>query len=506
MNLIIAAGVRTATRAGGRFPAWLLLVMLLLGPDQVMAAPTPPSGGAAGSDPADYHCRIEVLQDLILVELLIPGGDQDGLDLELSAWAGRQDYARSIRHLRAYDTAGNMLDVDFDGKRTWHVASGKRPVRLTYEVHPTKATFAGESPWDHLYPTILETYGLAWGPTFLVLPAAEALRDHEALLYVTAPDHHDRIFSSIGERKVRLGEMMYLFIAWGAYHHHALPVGGRTIELIIEEGDWKIGQAELADLVSKVIEGHAGSMQTIPFDHDLLISLNRGSSSALGGTVVPGAVSLYFDPSMALTDHHHLPAYLVAHELFHLWNGIYLRTSREHEFGYMLWFMEGFTDHYAYLTLFRAGIMGHDDYVAWFNRTVSAYRQNPLALTTSVENGGDLFFTSVEFRNLVYHKGALMASLMDRQIRMHTGHEKALDDLMVSLFNDAKILEQGLTHGRLLVALERLTGAGWDGFFEHYVSGTEPLPIEELEPAADRLPGPTPPGYPPGPGQSDPSP
>ncbi len=464
-------------------PGWCLLVTFLLGSNQI-AAERPAAGGeAADEEPATVHCQIEILRDAIVVELLIREHGQEVLDLQISDWAGRNDYSQSISDLRAYDADGNELQVDFDGLRTWRVPTSQQPFTLTYRVHPTKNSFAGEDTWDFLYPTILESHGLAWGPTFLVLPGDETFKDTRVSLSITAPEHYERVFSNIGQQQqTNLGELRYLFLAWGDYHYRDFPLDGRTVRLIVEAGDWKTSPATLINLASRILVSQANSMGIIPFNEDLLISLTMGSSSVMGGTAVPGAVSLYFDPATELTDHGSLPAYLIAHEFFHLWNGIHLRL-----FGHMNWFKEGFTDYYAYLTLLREGIVSPDDYLRWFNRAVSAYRQNPFALNTPVEDQGELFWSSDQFRDLVYRKGALIAFLMDRQIRTLTEHRSTLDDLMSVLMTDEKILEEGLTHANLLVALEELTGSAWDNFLEDYVNGTEPLPVEEFESAEDLL-------------------
>ena len=150
------------------------------------------------------------------------------------------------------------------------------------------------------------------------------------------------------------------------------------------------------------------------------------------------------------------PAYesflgLVAHELFHAWNGKRIRPAVLGPFDYVresytreLWVVEGLTTYYTDLVLRRAGIISPQRYLDKQGEQVTRLLGIPGRLVQPLEDAS--FDAWIKFYRpdanspnatiSYYHKGALVALLLDLEIRRLTGNARSLDDVMRALWTE----------------------------------------------------------------------
>ncbi|MFC1714908.1 M1 family aminopeptidase [Candidatus Poribacteria bacterium] len=173
----------------------------------------------------------------------------------------------------------------------------------------------------------------------------------------------------------------------------------------------------------------------------------------------------------------------MAHEAFHVWNGGTTTQKSEYE----VWFKEGFTQYYGYLTPHRIGLYDKKRFSRYLERDYGTYLRKygtdddmPL---TRVKEGiarkeGHEQSSSARVW-IMYYKGALVASLMDNEIRKRTDGRKSLDDVMYYIFQEFR--ERKYSSEDVLEALNTVTQQDFSQFFSDFVYGTAKLPPPNVE-------------------------
>jgi len=171
----------------------------------------------------------------------------------------------------------------------------------------------------------------------------------------------------------------------------------------------------------------------------------------------------------------------IAHEIFHIWNGRVINQKSQYE----VWFKEGFTQYYGYLTPYRTGLYNEGVFVSYLRNDYQEYIKR-------YEAGEDIALARVNEgvarkeghdqeasnRNLtMYRKGALIASLVDDRIRESTGGKKNIDDLMRYMFLEYH--DKEYSSDDVQKALNAVTGQDFAGFFSDFIYGRTKLPPTE---------------------------
>jgi predicted metalloprotease with PDZ domain len=149
--------------------------------------------------------------------------------------------------------------------------------------------------------------------------------------------------------------------------------------------------------------------------------------------------------------------------------------------------MEGVTSYYTNLLLVRAGLMTPARYLETVADSIVSLQSLPGRALQSLEdssfdawikfyrpdeNSGN---TSISY----YQKGALVALLLDMEIRARTGGERSLDDVLRLLYETYPITGPGIPEdGGYREAVERVAGGDFGPFFARYIAGTAELNYE----------------------------
>ncbi len=177
-----------------------------------------------------------------------------------------------------------------------------------------------------------------------------------------------------------------------------------------------------------------------------------------------------------------------SHELFHTWNVIRIKPkefvpydfTKENYFktGFVA---EGFTTYYGDLFLGRSGVFGKK----WFLREMSLqfqrhsdnFGRHNLSLTdSSFDLWLDGYKQGIPDRKVsIYTKGALVALMLDLEIRMTTKNKNSLDSLMRKLWDRFGDTKNGYTTDDILKMAEELSGTSFEDFFANYIHGTTPI-------------------------------
>lgn len=184
-----------------------------------------------------------------------------------------------------------------------------------------------------------------------------------------------------------------------------------------------------------------------------------------------------------------------SHELFHVWNVCKIRPiemqpynfSRENYFetGYVA---EGFTTYYGDLMLARAGAFNFEEYFNELNILFKRHFENFGRLNRSLaESSVDLWIDGYtpgipDRKVSIYVKGAIVALLLDLQLRKSSNNEKSLDDVMRLLWNRYGKTQQGYTPNDIVKTIKELGGKETEEIISKYVYSTanEELLLQEL--------------------------
>ncbi|MGB9596075.1 MAG: M1 family aminopeptidase [Candidatus Poribacteria bacterium] len=228
-----------------------------------------------------------------------------------------------------------------------------------------------------------------------------------------------------------------------------------------------------ADIAVKLFNDYISRFGDFPFKKYLAIFADKTTD---GKYIHGSAHGLGFAGPMEMP-----PPFLyqfIAHEIFHVWNGGIINQKSNYE----VWFKEGFTQYYGYITPYRAGIYSEDQFYNYLNSDYQEYSK-------IYEAGDDMALARVNekiarkegheqpesIRNIImYRKGALVASLIDKEIKKATNGKKNVDDLIRYMINSYR--DKSYSSDNILKSLNAITNQDWSGFFADFVYGRTKLP------------------------------
>lgn len=179
---------------------------------------------------------------------------------------------------------------------------------------------------------------------------------------------------------------------------------------------------------------------------------------------------------------------VASHELFHAWNIIRIRPvellpydfTRENYFT-TCFVAEGVTTYYGDLMLRRSGVFSDEAYLkelqVLFKRH---FENNGQAFQSLTESSWDLWLDGYEKgvpdrKVSVYHKGAIVALILDLHIRRATNHSRSLDDVMRLMWQRFGKPYVGYTLDDYRVVTEEVAGELLAWYYELCIFGNQPL-------------------------------
>jgi len=181
---------------------------------------------------------------------------------------------------------------------------------------------------------------------------------------------------------------------------------------------------------------------------------------------------------------------LISHEYFHAWNVKRLKPADFARLDYtrenytqLLWFFEGFTSYYDDLMLLRAGLFDAPAYLAQLGKTINNVRATPgrqvhTLAQASFEAWTKFYRSDENTPNITvsyYSKGALVGLALDLSLRQAGS---SLDAVMRDLWRSSG--GGPITESDILQAVEATANRALARELQHWVHGTQDLPLERL--------------------------
>jgi len=178
--------------------------------------------------------------------------------------------------------------------------------------------------------------------------------------------------------------------------------------------------------------------------------------------------------------------YYLAHEMHHSFNNLVFRSHRD-----LVWYGECCNEYFPLRARCALGLQAGSFEENLRDQHYRNYRTRVLgtAFDVPITRGDDYLNTNPPVQSaLIYSKSCCIAFLMDRRLRELSGAKRTLDDFARYAFQQAMRswpTKRGLpsTLEELQQQLETFSGASWQQFFDDYVRGTKPLPLDRYLPA-----------------------
>ena len=435
------------------------------------------------SVPAPHTHYLEVRAD-------IPTGGRSDVELMMAVWTPGsyliREYERHVENVTAVDESGTALAVTKTRKNRWSFATGaERQIVVTYRVYGREMSV--RTNW------IEAGFALINGaPTFLTLADAQ-VRPHE--IELTLPSSWSRVLTSLPPiagslncfRADSYDQLVDSPILAGNPAVYDFEIDGR-LHRLVNEGEAGVfdGARAARDLAAIVAEQHR-FWGTVPYDQWVCINL----MTETGGGLEHAESAVLMTSRWATRTRKAYLGWLelASHELFHVWNGKRLRPSVLGPFDYereahtpSLWVVEGITDYYGDLLLHRAGLSTRDEFLASLSDKIEMLQTTPGRKVQSIANASfDAWIkhyrpdenspnTAISY----YVKGAVVALLLDFEIRRVSSGTRSLDDVMRAAY-DMYSGARGFTEREFRALVEESAGTKLDRFWSSVLEGTGEL-------------------------------
>lgn len=435
----------------------------------------------------------ELLNHKLRIEAEFPieafeGGE---MTLALPVWTPGsykvRDYSKSITEIELIGAPNARLEKT--AKNRWTVRGELppgQPVKVAYTVYGRELTVRT----NFFTPELSLVVGAA---TFLTPAPIDG--DEEAIYQVRFPDLTKPVSSGLGRLE---SESVPTFVAesydqlvdspllFGDITIHPFQAGGLP-HTLVQAGDqryWNLPDS-LRD-ATKVVETVQKFWGETPYqDYHILnlIAEARGGLEHLNSTVL-------MTSRFATSDRDKYIEWLslVCHEHFHAWNVKRLRPKALGPFDYeqevltpSLWVAEGVTSYYDDLLVRRAGLSTRAEYLKALSGQLNTLMSTPGRLQRPLTEASlDAWIrlyqptdNTINDDVSYYNKGAVVAWLLDTEIRKQTNGAKTLDHVMREAYRQYS--KTGFEEAEFRALVEKVSGVKLGAFFTKSLDSTEEL-------------------------------
>lgn len=430
------------------------------------------------------------------IEMLIPTDSKPEIELMMPTWTPGsyliREYARNIEEIHAYQISdGSLLPIQKSEKNRWKVQTNSQPqVLVRYRLYCREMSV--RTNWVEKDWALLTGAG-----TFLTVPELQS-QPHKVRLHL--PDGWPDVATSLKTTSTQdaytleaanYDELVDSPILLGTVRQETITAGGTDHRLatVADEHQWDTRKAA-AD-AAKIIEQQQKFWGVVPYEN--YVFLNVAAESGGGLEHDNSCVLMTGRWQQKKRDSYIGWLSLVSHEFFHAWNVRRLRPKVLKDYDYEreqlfdeLWIAEGITSYYDDLFVMRSGLMTSDEYLERLSKTIGGMQATPgRQVQNLVDSSRDAWIklyrpdeNSSNSRISYYVKGAVVAALLDAQIRIKTGGQRSLDDVMRRLWQDH--LELGYTQADFNKIVADIAGPEVVSWLDNCIRTTDELDYSPL--------------------------
>lgn len=442
------------------------------------------------------------------VQLRIHGPAPEGQVISMPAWIPGsymiRDFARNVGRLTA-ESVGRPVAVTKLDKQTWRCAPCEGMLLVRFQVYA----------WDLSVRAAHLDRGHGYFNPTSVFPRVHGRDQEPVRVDINPPPDQERM-------RWRVATSLPLLDAaeWGFGSYQAASYND-LIDHPVEMADWQMASFEACGVPHHVVLSgrHRADLSRLcndlqrvceyqiklfgePAPMQRYLFLNMVTGDGYGGLEHKASCSLICargdlpvaaEQPVAAGYRNYLG--LCSHEYFHSWNvkritpAAFTPYRLEAEVHTrLLWAFEGITSYYDDLCLLRCGLIGTESYLELLGQMVTrVWRGSGRLQQTVAESSFDAwtkFYKQDENapNSIVsyYAKGALVALALDLTLRLATGGQRSLDDVMRLLWRRYGMTGLGVPERGVERAAEEVAGTSLQGFFDLALDTTDDLPLPGL--------------------------
>jgi len=386
-------------------------------------------------------------------------------------WGGVSDAGADFVLVSATDENGHTLVCERADAHAWKVVGPEaRRIHARFEIGPT--AHRGESRGSEYFKPIVERRlvhllggtSLPW-PADLDRKTARRIslvwKGFEQASWTLACSHG--VGPGPFELESDAESFRHAVFVAGDFKIFERTAYGSPLRVAVWGDGWGSSTEDFADQCARIVGIERAFFEDgnrPPYLITLIpVGASDGHSSSLGGTGLVNSFALFMQPGARLDrgpNDGMSVTWLLAHEMFHEWNGMTIQLAQPERRGY--WFSEGFTDFYARSLLARNGLLDEDAFVASWNRRLAEFATHPARNATAARID-EAFWSDRDVQSLPYVRGDVLAQKVDHAIRVTSKGQHSLDDLMRALVCRARQERRGFTVDELLAEIEHWSDA-----------------------------------------------
>jgi len=445
---------------------------------------------------------VNVNHDKIKVELRTPTIGKNSITYYLPKIVpgtySIDDYGRYVEGFKVFDKNGDTLPVIKPDVNSWRISNADKMVKLSYWVNDsyddtlTKQVIFEPAGSDIEKDTVYAINNhcfLGYFEDMKNIPY-EITINHPAKMYGSTAlidlDKSDSTDKFITKSYNQLVDNPFLY----DYPDTSVIKVGNSIVLISVYSPNKMVSAHfLAKKIDTLLKAQTkylgGSLPVEKYAFIVFLSDKPGLSGG-EGALEHSYSSFYYFGERDSNQLYHQFVDAAAHEFFHILTPLSIHSEEIQYFDFNaprmsehLWLYEGSTEYHARMVQEKYGLITPQELLNAFSRmiTISRTRFNDTVPFT-VMSSGVLGQYKNQFVN-VYQKGALIAMCIDIQLLKLSNGKYGFMNLIQDL-SKRYGKQQGFKDQDLFGEIGKLTYPEIEKFLQTYVSGSQPLPLEQV--------------------------
>jgi predicted metalloprotease with PDZ domain len=444
----------------------------------------------------------DVKDDKVGVTMIVPAMASNNATLHfpsiIPGTYSKDDYARFVEGVKAFDKNGTALTVTEGKDRSWTITDAKKLAKITYLVNDTydisgeKGVFspAGTNILDKKN-FVLNLHGFVGYFTDMMSTPYEVTVVHPAnlsgatsLIDTDKSDTKD-VFSAERYFDVTDNPIMYTKPDQTTFN-----VGGMEVVLSVYSPNGTYNAQMLTPEIEKMMQAQKAFLGDINKNkrYTVLLYLSemmKPDAQGFGALEHNTSTTVVFPEMMPKDQLVQMLIDVVSHEFFHTVTPLSVHSKEIHYFDYTtpkmsehLWMYEGVTEYFANLFQVNQGLITEDEFYTRMAGKISNASEydDKMSFTEMSRNVIDQPYKK-QYNN-VYEKGALIAMCLDIIIREQSGGERGILDLMRKL-SDEYGANKPFDDAELFPKIIALTYPQVGEFIKTHIEGKTPIPYDE---------------------------
>lgn len=446
---------------------------------------------------------VNVKDDKVQVEMIAPAIKQDEIIYYIPKIVpgtySEDDFGRYVENFTALDKSGKTLDVEKVNVNSWKIKNARSLYSIKYKVNDTfddrdsasKKVFeptGSNIEQDTNY--VINTHcflgyfnGMKQVPYKLTVNHRPDFYGATAMNDANSSNTVDE-FSATTYNQVVDNPIMYC-----KPDTTSIALADSKVLISVYSPNKKITASFLADNFNKLLQSQAkylgGTLPVKKYAFLIYLTDHTGVTGA-AGALEHSYSSMYYMPEGEPNKILQFFMDVAAHEFFHILTPLSIHSEEIQYFDFNqpkmskhLWLYEGTTEYHAHIVQEKYGLTTRDAFLNVISQKINNSRQfyND-TLPFTVMSANCLHEYANQYGN-VYQKGALIAMCLDIKLRQLSGGKYGIINLIFDLSKKFG-KDRPFKDDELFDEIEKVTYPQIKEFLLTYVSGSKPLPFEEI--------------------------